>query len=189
MWVRNPLDKARKQQDEVKHGSHQSGLLLLDLVSTAFSFLGLVDGGDEAVSTPLSPVPPRCLCHLPGYADSLVFSAGGKRVSHQTGMYLYLPPQNISNYRQLHSPHLTYTMRGTKLPKHVSQTLPLARLTEFCKFWRVALSGNFANYQCSVRPAIKRPKWVRCRTFTSTIHYNSQFFLEPKILSKKEEAK
>ena len=24
---------------------------------------GLVDGGDEAVSTPLSPVPPRCLWH------------------------------------------------------------------------------------------------------------------------------
>ena len=97
------------------------------------------------------------LVPLPGYADSLVFSAGGKRVSHQTGM-LYLPPQNISNYCQLHSPHLAYTTRGNKRPKHVSQTLPLARLTKFCKFWRVALSVNFANYECSVRPVVQRPQ-------------------------------
>ena len=58
---------------------------------------GLVDGGDEAVSTPLSPVPPRWrhsrICRL------TCFLWQGKRVSH-TGQV----PFDISNYCQLLRP-------------------------------------------------------------------------------------
>ena len=51
---------------------------------------GLVDGGDEAVSTPLSPVPPRWR-PLQDMQTHLFSLCQGKRVSH-TQLSMYLPP-------------------------------------------------------------------------------------------------
>lgn len=82
----------------------------------------------------------------------------GRETGKSPNGHVPSPPKHIQLLSITHSPHLAYTTRGNKLPKHVSQTLPLARLTEFCKFWLVALSGNFANYECSVRPVVQRPQ-------------------------------